>query len=167
MLGPGGCRKPTSLSLMKSSRRKTKTRFMAEYYVLQAWSTVRIYGKNAGLSCLGYPRRSYPAIYPTPGRCCSSVWLGVPAQKAMNYCPRKWEMHFMRFSTRIADRTTDTVPRPKSGRHLRKYRIQKQVLESLLPELIVRTISHRPRSYRFAAGGAQRWRTLCFAPAGP
>jgi hypothetical protein len=37
--------------------------------------------------------------------------------------------------------------------HIRKYRIQKRVLESLLPELIVRTISHRPRSYRFAPGG--------------
>jgi hypothetical protein len=37
--------------------------------------------------------------------------------------------------------------------HLRKYRIQKRVLESLLPELIVRTISHRPRSYQFAPGG--------------
>jgi hypothetical protein len=36
---------------------------------------------------------------------------------------------------------------------LRKYGKYKQDLESLLPELIVRTISHRPRSYRFAPGG--------------
>ncbi|MBZ5659863.1 MAG: hypothetical protein LAO08_05590 [Acidobacteriia bacterium] len=36
---------------------------------------------------------------------------------------------------------------------LSKYGKYKQNLESLLPELIVRTISHRPRSYRFAPGG--------------
>jgi len=48
-------------------------------------------------------------------------------------------------------------PRTRSETEKRKrlgqYRIQKQMLESVLPELIVRTISHRPRSYRFAPGG--------------
>jgi hypothetical protein len=39
------------------------------------------------------------------------------------------------------------------GKHRKKYGVHKKTLESLLPELIVRTISHRPRSYRFAPGG--------------
>lgn len=38
-------------------------------------------------------------------------------------------------------------------KHLKTYRTHKRTLEMLLPELIVRTITHRPRSYRFAPGG--------------
>jgi hypothetical protein len=38
-------------------------------------------------------------------------------------------------------------------KHLRAYRTHKKTLEALLPKLIVRTVSHRPRSYRFEPGG--------------
>ena len=41
----------------------------------------------------------------------------------------------------------------QARQHVREYGRQKAVLERLLPRVIVRTISHRPRIYRFAAGG--------------
>jgi hypothetical protein len=42
---------------------------------------------------------------------------------------------------------------PQMRQYLREYKRQKTVLEKLLPHLIVRTITQRPRSYRFAPGG--------------
>ncbi len=49
-------------------------------------------------------------------------------------------------------------------RHLREYRIHKKTLEALLPELIVRTVSRRPRSYRFAPGGHNDDRIMSLQP---
>lgn len=49
-------------------------------------------------------------------------------------------------------------------KHLRAYKTHKRTLEVLLPELIVRTVTHRPRFYRFAPGGHNDPRIVAVQP---